>query len=304
MNRNRFAAYADRGYILLAAIFYGLITVAGKYFSDLGFSLYEISLLIMFMPVALLPALLFRKDLRPQPRLFAFYVSFGLIGAGLQLTQFAGIVLGVPVAVVALLLYTQPIWTTVLGRLLLHEAITRRKIISAGLALIGVVFLVEPFSGHVTLNATGVLFAIAAGIFLSLWVIWGRKGGLRGQHFVTSAFGYAFFSSVCLLALYPLARWLFHEEAFVRLDFRNYLLHWRAVAGFTLFAGLTPACLAFSGMRTVEASTAGILLLLEPVSAAILAYLIFAQKPTSMIWIGGGFILFANYVLLQERNSG
>ena len=111
--------YAARFSILLAAIFYGLITVAGKYFADHGFSLYEISLLVVFMPVVLLPVLIVRKQLWPPRQTLGFYLIFGLISAALQLTQFAGIVLGVPVAVVALLLYTQPVWTTVFGRLLL-----------------------------------------------------------------------------------------------------------------------------------------------------------------------------------------
>jgi len=284
--------------IWVAAIFYGFITVAGQYFSDHGLSLYEISLLILFVPVPLLP-FVFLKKYRIRRELFGFYAIFGLIGSALQITQFAGIVLGVPVAVVALLLYTQPVWTTLLAKWLLGEAITRRKVISAGMALFGIIMLVDPFAADYRFDLTGLMSALLAGLFLSLWVIWGRKSGLKKQHYVTTVFGYTFFSSLCLLLLYPFLSTTASGSAYFRLNFQAYFDHLGAVAGFVLFAGILPASLAFHGMRTVEASAAGILLLFEPVSAAVMAYFFFGQPFTANIWLGGGFILGANYVMLR-----
>lgn len=294
--------YSDHAAILIAAVFYGLITVAGQYFSDQGFSLYEISLLLLFVSVPLSP-LAFLKKYRIRREFIGFYLTFGLIGAGLQISQFAGIVLGVPVAVVALLLYTQPIWTTLLGKWLLGEQITRRKVISAGLALLGILVLVDPFALDYRFEAAGIISGVLAGFFLSLWVIWGRKSGLRKQHYVTTVFGYTFFSSMCLLLAYPFLIYAAPGSVHLRLSFLHYFDHMTAVAGFVLFAGLLPASLAFHGMRNVEASIAGILLLFEPVSAAVLAYFFFGQAFTANIWLGGSLILAANVVMLGLKTK-
>ncbi len=286
--------------ILVAAMFYGLITVAGKYFSDQGFSLYEISMLIVFVPLPLIPLLILRPEYRVAKERLGFYAIFGIIGAGLQVTQFGGIVLGVPVAIVALLLYTQPVWTTVLGRVMLRERITPRKTVAAALAVAGMVVLVDPFGSELTFDPLGFGSAIMAGLFLSLWVVWGRKSGLKSEHFITTTFGYSFFTAICLLLFLPILRLFLDAPEFLRLDFTFYLPLWPFVAGFALFAGILPACLAFAGMCRVDASTAGVLLLLEPVSAAVLAYLFFGQALTNNIYAGGACILLANYVLLRR----
>ncbi len=277
--------------------------MGGQYFYNVGFSLYEISCLIFFLAISLIPLLIFKKEYRFPREQITFFIIFGFIGAGLQIGQFAGIVLGVPVAIVALLLYSQPIWTSVFGRLFLNEAITSRKILAILLALTGILVLVNPFGIQNKFSTAGLGAALGAGVFFSLWVIWGRKSGLKNQHFLTTAFGYSFFTSLWLLLLYPLAAFLWDEPEFVRLDPGVYLQFWWAVAGFTIFAGLMPNFLAFAGLRRVDASTTGVLLLFEPISAAILAFIFFSQPLTSNIWLGGGFILFSNYVLLRKTGS-
>lgn len=289
-------------FIIAAATLYGLITVGGQFFANLGFSLYEISCLIFFLAACLFPVLIFKREYRFPREQLPFFIIFGLIGAGLQLGQFAGIILGIPVAIVALLLYSQPLWTSILGRLFLNEVFTTPKTIALLIALVGILVLVNPFGIQNELSSVGLLAALGAGVFFSLWVIWGRKSGLKNQHFLTTAFG-SFFTSLCLLSFYPLVNFLWDDPKFVRLDPRVYWEFWLLVGGFTLFAGVMPNLLAFAGMRKVDASTTGVLLLFEPISAAILALLFFNQPLTSRIWLGGGLILFSNYVLLRKRRD-
>lgn len=290
-------------YLVFAAIFYGFITVGGQYFTNKGFSLYETSCLIFFVWIPYLPLLLIRPEFRIRKQRVGFFVSFGLIGALLQLTQFAGIVLGVPVAVVALLLYTQPVWTTILGKILLKEVVTFRKITALFLAIVGIIGLLNPFSQQFQFNILGVLAAVAAGLFLSLWVIWGRKSAIHSLHFLTTGFGYAFFSSVWLLILHPVVMYLIPELTFTRLDFSFYSHEKTAVVSFAFFAGILPAVLAFAGMKKVEASAAGLLLLFEPVSAAFLAFLFFGQPITTNVWFGAAFILLSNVLLMKNTSS-
>ncbi|MBI5884499.1 EamA family transporter, partial [archaeon] len=140
----------QQGCLLLAisGIMYGTLTVGGQFFSGLGLTLFEIAFyrmliaFIFFLSIALVKRkYLIKKEMLP------FFAVYGLIGFFLELGQFSGIVLGVPIAIAALLLYSQPIWTVLLGKLLLKEEITRKKVIAVSAAFAGIIILLNPLSG-------------------------------------------------------------------------------------------------------------------------------------------------------------
>ncbi len=285
--------------VAVASVFYGTIAVGGRYFVNSGFSLLEVSLTgVLFGALLLGPMIAVIPAYRPRASDLGFFLLFGAAGAALQLTQFAGIVLGVPVALVVLLLYSQPIWTVIFARVWLQEAITRRKLGSVLLAVLGTVVLFDPFGQIGDVSVAGLLAAMAGGLMLSLWVMFSRVSGLRGNPALTTTFGYTAFTAVWLLAAYPLVRALLPEPAMSRLDPAVWARQWQAVAVYTLVGSVLPALLAMWGLRRVQASTAGILLLLEPISAAVLAYLFFGESLTVGMWLGGGLILLSNVVLI------
>lgn len=69
--------------------------------------------------------------------MIGFFLVFGFFGAIARLCQFGAVVLGVRVAIVVLLLYTQPLWTIAFNKLFLQESITKRKILAMILVLVG-----------------------------------------------------------------------------------------------------------------------------------------------------------------------
>ena len=281
-----------------AALFSGLI-VAGRALSQRGFSLYEISLSgILLTSLFLGVVLIARPELRPRRRDRSLFLAYGLVGAMLQLSQFAGVVLGVPIALVGLLFYTQPIWTLGFGRLFLHEPVTRRKICALGLAAAGTLVLFRPGISDLDYSWVGMGAALIAGVMLSLWLILGRLSGLRGNVPVTTAFGYMASSSIVLLLVWPLLRLSLGPVDWLRLSPAPFLVHWRLVGLYTLFANLVPMILMHWGVRRVDASVAGMLLLLEPMVAALAAYVAFGEAVGESVWFGGALILAANFMLL------
>lgn len=284
---------------------YGGITVGGRYFAQQGLSLLEISLIgVSFGALTLAPLMLLRPRLRPRLEDSGLWIAFGLSGAGLQLSQFGGIVLGVPVAVVALLLYTQPVWTVLLGRSLLREKISRRKLAAVSLALVGIVILLDPLElASRSFPLVGLAAGLAGGLFLSLWVILGRISGLRGNAPWTTSFGYAFSSATVLLLLTPLVQTISVEPELARLAPEVWVVHWRAVAVYTLVAHIASNLLVMWGMREIEASSVGILLLLEPISAACLAAWMFGEPLTARILVAGLLVLASNLLLVGGRRS-
>ncbi|MCL4519705.1 MAG: EamA family transporter [Thaumarchaeota archaeon] len=110
--------------IASAGVFYGTITVGASLLSKNGVPVLAISFFFLaFSLVVLAPFALkrgFNNRIKSSAR---FLLAYGLIGAFLVLSQFASLSLGVSPAITALLLYTQPVWTVVFGRLFLSEKI-------------------------------------------------------------------------------------------------------------------------------------------------------------------------------------
>jgi DME family drug/metabolite transporter len=288
--------------VVVGSALYGGITVGGRFFANMGFSLLEIAIAGgLFGALLVLPVIVWRPDLRPARRDLMFFVGFGVMGTVLQISQFLGIVLGVPVAIVALLLYTQPVWTVLLGRLLLAEPITRQKIAALALASVGILLLVGPTDSQDPYSLLGLVAAAVAGLGISLWVILARMSALRGVHAVTTTFTYQASTTVGLLVVGAGLAVALPGNDMWTIEASTFALNWQPVLIYAVTANLIPALLVMWGMKALEASIAGVLLLLEPVAAAGLAWAMFGEAITGNIWLGGGFILAANAVLVLRR---
>lgn len=288
-------------FVILAAILYGTITAGGQFFVNLGLSLFEISLYpIFFMTLIFLPVFLFKRQYLIKKEMLLFFIIYGLIGALAELAQFGGIVLGVPVATVALLLYSQPIWTVIFGKLMLNEQITIRKIIAVGFSILGVILLLKSWNIESVGSIEGIISALLGGIFLSLWIIWGRKSGISKQHYLTTTIGWAGFSTIWLLLLWPIVAFFANEPTIIRLSTHFPLQYWLYLVVFAIIAGVIPSLCFFRGVQKIHASIAGIILLLEPVSAIILAAILFTQPIGLNIVFGGALILFSNYLVIRN----
>jgi drug/metabolite transporter (DMT)-like permease len=290
-------------YIIIAGILYGVIAPGGQFLLDRGLSLYEVSFyrsVLVF--VFLLPVVLVMPDRYMLKRdKIPFYALYGLIGGLLELSLFTGIALGVPVALTVLLLYTQPVWTIFIGRLVLGERLTRVKLASVLLGLAGMSILLQSWETGQAGSLAGIAAALAAGVMLSLWVILGKRSAILDQHYVTTTFGWSGFASVWLLLLLPVMDFLVAEKGLLRLSLGFAPSDWAYLAAFAVLGGALPHLLFYRSLERLSASVAGIILLLEPVSATVLAWVFFSQKIGSYLLIGGVLILFSNYLVIRNE---
>lgn len=295
----------DHLLIVVAAIFYGTVVVGGEFFVQQGFSIFEIALYpILLMTLAVLPVVVIRPQYFIPRGSIPFFIVYGLIGALAEFGQFVGLIFELPVAVVALILYTQPLWTVLLSALMLGEAATKRKVVAALLALSGVVLLgLGSWTFTVTHPLSGVLTCLTASLFISLWVIWGRKSGISKKHYITTTFGWGAFTTLWLVLLWPVLDRLVDNAAVTRFSASFPVRSWFYLFLFAIAGGIVPSFCFFKGLRVVQASVAGIILLLEPVSAAVLAGLLFKQALDSSTLLGGALILLSNYVVAVEATK-
>jgi drug/metabolite transporter (DMT)-like permease len=239
------------------------------------------------------------KRYAPKRKIIPFFIVYGLIGALLQLSQYGGILLGIPVAIVTLLIYTQPIWSLIFGKLASKERITKIKIISLIIAVVGVAILIEPWEAEFIANIVGISSALMAGIFLSLFIIYTKKSRIRKQHYITTTFGYFFFSVLWLILFIIISLFFIQIPKFNAINFNNLTNYWYYILFLGLIAFLIPHTLFSKAIKNIEASKAAIIVLVEPVSAAVYAFILFAQPLTTNIIIGGILIIISNYLIIK-----
>jgi drug/metabolite transporter (DMT)-like permease len=287
----------------IAALLYGFVTVGGRWLSGFGFSLLEVS----FYPLAGVALILTLGRGRASRILFRrqnlrFFIGFGLVGAALQITQYGGIVLGVPVSIVAILLYLQPLWTLIVSRIWWGEQITPQKATALAISIAGMLVLLGPGINSSGMSRLGLGFALLGGWALSAWVLVGKRAErLTGVSAFAKTQGYALFTCCWLLMLAPVFSLLIGDDRLSRFGISGFAAHPVAVFVVALMAYLVPSCLFLAGVRGTSALTAGLIMMLEPVSAAVLAALLFREPLTWNILAGGFLVLLANALALPVR---
>lgn len=219
------------------------------------------------------------------------------------LLQFESLVLGLQPAVSALLLYTQPIWTIIFGKAFFSENIGRAKIGMVVVGLFGVLLIVNPesfFREIGSSNFFGELSALAGGIFLSLWIILGKKGRLEnfkspGEMAFAVRGSTLVFVSVSCFSTIAIGYHTFFESP--ELITANLI----PLFAFSVVAGAMPDYLVYRGIEKLQSLQIGVLLLLEPISSAILSAILLISSLTLFEVAGGCLILFSNYLFARSN---
>jgi len=220
----------------------------------------------------------------------------------MRLSYTNALVLGVPVATVALLIYSQPFWTMLLSKIFLKEPITKRNIIALIFVGTGLAVLINPTSLLEINSPFGIFLAMLAGVSYSGWVIYSRKSGLQKIPFITSTFSYIAFSLAFIILSYPIISLVTDNAATV-----NFSLNHSAILYLGLLALISARIIGytffFKGMEKIPASTSGLLLIIEPLSAMVLAVIVLQQPLTLNIIFGGIFIILGNTFLIRYRHK-
>ena len=228
-------------------------------------------LLVVIMNVIGRPTLMFSQRIKTHfwRNFFHFIGQFSwLVGIGL-----------LPLAQVFAIEFTVPLWVLIIAAIFLGEAITKRKLGSVALGLIGVVVIVKP--GTDMLNFGGIVMMIAALCFAITFIL--NKSLLSTEHPLTVVF-YMTLIQLPLGALMAGADWTMPEP---------WMWPWvMAVALTGLFAHY---CVSKS-MQLADVSVVISLDFLRlPIIAAIGMWLYGEPLEVSVIF-GGGLMLLANLV--------
>ena len=284
--------------ILLAGCFWGSMGIFVRRLGAYGFTsiqIVSIRVTLAALAFCLLQLVRDRSGFRLSPRDILLFLGLGF-GSILFFTvcYFTAIEM-MPLSTAAILLYTSPIWIMLMSALFFREKLTGLKLLALALAFAGCV-LVSGVSGEgVTL--AGLLFGLGSGLGYGLYSILGTVALRKYSPFTVTTWTFLFAAAGSLLICRP-ADMLAKFAAAPNLA---------ALLLFCLVTALVTAVVPFLaytlGLRTVEASRAGILATVEPMVATLIGILVFSEPLTPLSGLGMALILAAVVLLNRKRQK-
>lgn len=289
MNTSTSPALAGAGLVVLSAILWGTVGIASKLLFGMaeiapltvGFYRLAIAAPLLFVLARLLPGIPWSKLDRRSALLF---LALGLTQAGYQGLYFVAVArLGVTQATL-IALCSAPVLITILAALLLAERASLLSWIAVPVAAFGTLLLVGGPNLEIGQAGDGWGYAAAVGAALSyaLFALASRRLARHYHPFQLVALGFG----AGALILLPLAA----LQGFS-------LAIGPAAWGLILYMALVPTAVAYAvflyALRFVTATASGILVLVEPLTAAILASLLFGEALGPWGLAGGGLLIAA-----------
>ncbi|HDZ36266.1 MAG TPA: EamA family transporter [Thermococcus sp.] len=271
-----------RGYIFvfLAASMWGTLGIFAKYLDGFGLSPFTMVFYRVLFALMLLGAYLKLRGIKlsiGKERL-KFYAVYGFFSIFLFYTLYFYTVTISSVSLAVLLLYTAPVYSIVLGRLVFKEPMSREKLIALGMVMAGVVLV----NGSGTeVSARALIFGLLTGLTYALYGVLAklavRKEEPEKALFYTLLFG--------LLFLLPFTDFRVPAAAV------PYLF---ALALFPTFLGYI---LYNHALREVEVSRASIVATIEPVVAIVLAFVLFGERLSAAQLAGAALIIGGSMIV-------
>ena len=284
--------------ILLAGCFWGSMGIFVRRLTDYGFSSIQIAAIRVTLAALIFCMLLLIKDpsgFRISVKDIPLFLGLGF-GSILFFTvcYFTAITM-MPLSTAAILLYTSPIWIMLMSVLFFREKLTGRKLLALALAFAGCV-LVSGVSGE-GMTLPGLLVGLGSGIGYGLYSILGTVALRRYSPYTVTTYTFAFAA---------LGSWLICRPADMLAKFAA-APNLPGLVFFCFLTALVTAVIPFLaytlGLRTVEASRAGILATVEPLVATLIGVAVFSEPLTLLSGLGILLILAAVVLLNGKTES-
>lgn len=255
------------------------------------------SALVLLAAVAILrPA-----TLRVGRRELGFLAVFGILGlAFVQLFYFVGI-RRLEIGIALVIQYLAPVFVALWARFFVKEPVRRRLWLSLALSLFGLTLVVDLWGGS-SLDGVGVAACLLTAIAYAAYVLMAERALENGRDvFSLLAWGFAF-AALFWAVFQPW--WSFPLEL---VDGRASLLGrlgetaapvWLLLAYIVVLGTVVPFVLFVSALHHVPATRVTIVAMLEPVLAALIAWL-WLEEEIGTLQIVGGLVVLAGVVLAQ-----
>jgi drug/metabolite transporter (DMT)-like permease len=262
----------------------------------------------IFVSFCMLPVLAIVKPelLRLRKKDLPFMVLFGLVLALFnQLWTLSVTLSGAAVATV--LVYVSGAFTAILGWWLLKETLGWKKITAVLLCLLGALFVsgaADPAAWAA--NTLGIVVGILSGLLYAFYSLMGKAATQRGINPWTTLFFSFLFASVFMLLTNLLPLDFIPGTASTPAEMFWLGTQWDGWLLLLLLA-IGPTMLGFGlynvSLSLLPSSTTNLIVTIEPVFTAILAFFLLGERLTALELAGSSLILIALVILRMRKKA-
>ena len=219
-----------------------------------------------------------------------FFLAMGTLGLALtQFTYYAAIQ-SLSVGMAILLQYLAPLWMLLFERFWLKIPLTRARLAALTLALVGCAMVSVETGPTRHWGNVGVLLGLTAGVCFAFYTLMTRHA-LKSHRDLTVLF-YSFLFSALFWSASP-DSW----QPLSQIEpFKTWMILYIVV-----FGTILPYLLFIHAMKHLSASHTGIISTLEPVVAAVIAWIFLHEELTGFQLSGGLCVLLA--IVILQRSS-
>ncbi len=287
--------------IILAGCFWGSMGIFVRKLTGFGFSSVQIVAIRVTLAALFFCVLLLVKDrsgFRIALRDLPLFLGLGF-GSILFFTvcYFTAITM-MPLSTAAILLYTSPIWIMLMSVLFFHEKLTKKKLLALAMAFAGCILVsgISGISGE-GISLAGLLIGLGSGIGYGLYSILGTVALRKYSPYTVTTYTFLFAAAGSWIICGP-------EDMISRFAAAPDPIRLFLFCCLTALVTAVIPFLAYTlGLRTVEASQAGIIATIEPMVATLVGILVFSEPLTPLAGLGISLILSAVIILNWHKKE-
>ncbi len=281
--------------VLFAGICWGFMSVLVHRLNDIDLKAMDIITLRVWVSSVAMVLLMLFKDRK------AFYIKLKdiwcFVGTGIvSLTMFnyfyfSNIVITSP-GVACVLMYTSPFFIMFLSAFLFKEKLTKNKLIACVIAFFGCVLACGATGGTISLK--GVIFGLMSGLGYGLYSIFGRYATDKGYSSMTvSAYTFLF----ACLGTAPFSDYGKIASAV----FKESVISVLYIVFMIILVTVVPYVLYTKGLSYIETGKAGIIAMVEVVTAFFVGFFFFSETISFAKTIGVVLVFLS--LIISRKNT-
>lgn len=254
-----------------------------------------------FLGFALVLALTRPATFRVGRRELLYLAVFGVTGVAFVQWFYFVAIHRLPIGIALLIQYLAPLIVALWARYVFHAPVRRRIWVALVLALAGLSLIVEVWGGGSALDGVGVAAALAAAGAFALYILMAEHAVARRDPISVACYGFLFAAVFWFLVQplweFPLGR--LDESASLLGNLDEVSVPAWLLVGFLIVGGTMASFgLIVSALRHIPATRVGIVAMLEPVAATVVAWAWLGEE-LGPEQLAGGAVVLAGIVLAQ-----
>lgn len=294
--------------MIFATLFWGFMGISNRYLNEVNFQPIDIAFTRSIIGAILTTIFLLitnRSAFKVTFKGFMFCALYGIINYSIGISLYSLSVERIPIGVATVLMFSNPIWVTLLNYIFFKEKISFKKMMVILTCIFGCMCIIDIFStGGQNLDLIGITAGVLDGVTFALQIVMPRF--VEKTISKDSILLYGFWSSaICLIFFADIPR-----LASGIINSPNPLFYFGNVLSIGVLSTFVANTFYVNSTKYIGTSLPSMMVALEPTFATMLAFFIFGEsmKPIqilgTLIVIGSVMALELNFEKIMNRLKG